>query len=83
MTNYRSGATPGQASHDATQPSYDGVTVFSATTVQRRDRVGDEITAWLRAHPERVPVNTIVRQSSDTRFHCLSILIFWRTERTA
>ena len=60
---------------------YDGVTVFSATTVQRRERLGDDITAWLRAHPDRIPTDTVVRQSSDARFHCLSILIFWRIAR--
>lgn len=59
---------------------YDGVKVFSATTFRRREMLGDDIRAWLRAHPERVPANTIVRQSSDARFHCLSILIFWRSE---
>lgn len=62
---------------------YDGVTVFSATTAQHRQRLGDDITAWLRAHSERVPVNTIIRQSSDSRFHCLSILIFWRVARAS
>lgn len=60
---------------------YDGVKVFTATMPHRRERLGDEITSWLRAHPERVPVRTVIRQSSDARFHCLSILIFWRVER--
>lgn len=60
---------------------FHGVTVFSATTIQRRERLGDEVTAWLRAHPDRVPMDTVVRQSSDARFHCLSILIFWRIAR--
>lgn len=64
----------------AGERGYDGVKVFSASTLGRREMLGGDITAWLRAHPERVPVNTIVRQSSDARFHCLSILIFWRTE---
>jgi hypothetical protein len=57
---------------------YDGVKVFSATTVGRREKLGDDITAWLRANTDRVAVNTVVRLSSDARFHCLSILIFWR-----
>jgi putative lipoic acid-binding regulatory protein len=61
----------------------DGMTVFSATTGQRRERLGDDITTWLQAHPERVPMNTVVRQSSDSRFHCLSILIFWRVARAS
>lgn len=57
---------------------YDGMKVFSATTVRNRERLGEDVTAWLLAHPECIPVNTEVRQSSDSRFHCLSILVFWR-----
>ena len=62
---------------------YDGVTVFSATTVGRREKLGDDITAWLAQHPDRLPVNTVVNLSSDARFHCLSIVIFWRTGKPA
>lgn len=58
--------------------TYDGLKVFSTTMVAQRERLGEVIAEWLRAHPERVPVETVVRQSSDARFHCLSILIFWR-----
>lgn len=57
---------------------YDGVKVFSATMFARREKLGEDVTAWLRAHSEFVPVRAVVRQSSDHRFHCLSILIFWR-----
>ena len=62
---------------------YDGLKVFSVTMAARRARLGEEITEWLRAHPECVPVRTVVRQSSDARFHCLSILIFWLTANAA
>lgn len=61
---------------------YDGVKVFSATTLARRQRLGEDITDWLQAHPEAVPVNTVVHSSSDARFHCLSIVVFWRTVAT-
>jgi hypothetical protein len=27
-----------------------------------------------------LPVRTCVLQSSDSRFHCLSIVLFWRRE---
>lgn len=57
---------------------YDGVKVFSATMVARRERLGEDVTDWLREHPECVPVEAVVRLSSDARFHCLSIVIFWR-----
>ena len=58
---------------------YDGVKVFTATMIEQRARLGEQVTAWLHAHSDRVPTAVIVRQSSDARFHCLSILIFWRT----
>ena len=61
--------------------SFDGLKVFSATTLERREHIGDEITAWLQSNPQMSPVDAVVRLSSDWRFHCLSILIFWR--RTA
>ena len=66
-----------------TQPEavsgYDGVQVFSATTISRREKLGDDLSAWQRAHPTLVPVSTQVRQSSDSSFHCFSIIVFWRS----
>lgn len=59
---------------------YDGLKVVSVTTPKRRAQLGDELTAWLHAHPDRRPVHVIVRQSSDSRYHCVSILVFWRAE---
>jgi hypothetical protein len=58
---------------------YEGVQVFTATMIEQRGRLGEHVTAWLHTHSDRVPVAVIVRQSSDNRFHCLSILVFWRT----
>lgn len=63
------------------ESGFDGVKVFSATTVGRREKLGEDIIAWLRAYPERVPVDTVVRQSSDARFHCFTIVMFWRVPR--
>ena len=48
---------------------YDGVKLFSATMFARREKLGDEITSWLGAHPERAPVSTVVLLSSDAAFH--------------
>jgi hypothetical protein len=58
--------------------SFDGLTVFSATTSFRREHLGTDITTWLRQHPKLTPVDTVIQLSSDTRFHCMSIVIFWR-----
>ena len=58
--------------------AYDGLKVFSATKFEQRARLGDAITAWCAAQEGRVLVGTVVRQSSDTSFHCLSVVVFWR-----
>ena len=64
----------------ASVAGYEGIKVVSVTTPTRRAQLGDELTAWLQAHPNRAPVHVMVRQSSDTRYHCISILVFWRAE---
>lgn len=56
--------------------SYEGVKVFSATKARERESLGEKITAWIK---ETKPVikDTVVRQSSDHEFHCLSVTIFF------
>ena len=54
-----------------------GVKVFSATMQQDRDRLGETVTAWLRANPKLWIIETRVTQSSDHAFHCLAITIFY------
>jgi hypothetical protein len=51
------------------------VKVFTATKARDRDRLGDHVTAWLRDNPGANIVSAIVRLSSDSRFHCLSIVL--------
>jgi hypothetical protein len=51
------------------------VKVFSATMARHRDTLGDRVMAWLEEHPELETVQVIVSQSSDDRFHCLSIVL--------
>ena len=52
------------------------VKVFSVTKVKDRGAIGDQVTAWIAAHPEVRPLKTIVALSSDQKFHCLSIVLF-------
>jgi hypothetical protein len=59
---------------------YNAVKVFTATKATERERLGDEVTAWLQANPDIVVVKTVVRQSSDQQFHCLSIVLFYRPD---
>ena len=57
---------------------YDAVKVFSATKAAEREALGDRVTLWLSEHSEVTVVDTLVQQSSDNQFHCLSILVFYR-----
>jgi len=56
---------------------FNGVKVFSATMVTDRERLGEKVTAWLRAHPHHHVVDIVVTQSSDERFHCIAITVFY------
>ncbi|MBN2802662.1 MAG: hypothetical protein JXR91_06185 [Deltaproteobacteria bacterium] len=56
---------------------YNAVKVFSATKARERSELGDEITLWIDENPEIKIVNTEIRQSSDSEFHCLSIVVFY------
>jgi hypothetical protein len=59
--------------------SYSGVKVFSATKAREREMLGERITEWIEATSKRFEiVDTIVTQSSDREFHCLTITVFYR-----
>lgn len=57
---------------------YTGVKVFSATKAKERESLGEAITQWLRSTQNIDLVNTVVTQSSDREFHCLTITVFYR-----
>ena len=57
--------------------SFSSVRVFSATMVLDRLELGEKVTRWLAAHPAIELVDMVVRQSSDSRFHLLSIVVFF------
>jgi hypothetical protein len=59
--------------------SFTGVRVFSATMADARSRLGETVTSWLAANPKVRVVDTVVSQSSDSAFHCLSIVLFYVT----
>lgn len=58
---------------------FDGVKVFSATKARDRESLGDRVTEWLDSNPGVNVVNTVVTQSSDKEFHCLSITVFFQS----
>jgi len=51
------------------------VKVFSVTKAREREELGARVTAWIAANPGVQIVRTILRQSSDDRFHCLSMVL--------
>lgn len=54
-----------------------GLKVFSATMYQDRAVLGERVTAWIAANPDKKLVEIMVRQSSDSAFHCISIIVFF------
>lgn len=59
---------------------YTGMKVFSATKAKEREDLGDKVTRWMRANPEIAVKETVIRQSSDNEFHCLSIIVFYASK---
>jgi hypothetical protein len=59
---------------------FNGIKVFSATMQKERDCLGERVTEWLAANPGLRVVESLVRQSSDDAFHCLSIMLFYEEE---
>ncbi len=63
--------------------AFNGVRVFSATMVAKRQTLGEEVTRWLeesQARPGFEIVDIVVRQSSDATFHCFSLVLFFRED---
>ncbi|HUJ63709.1 MAG TPA: hypothetical protein VLX92_34655 [Kofleriaceae bacterium] len=59
------------------RPTLTGVKVFSATLAEQRARLGDVVTDWLAARGSLTILDVVVTQSSDARFHCLAIIVFF------
>jgi len=58
------------------EPQFNGVKVFSATKFEERRTLGEAITKWLAENKVMI-LGKEVRQSSDSEFHCLSIILFF------
>lgn len=54
-----------------------GAKVFSASRYRDREEIGDRITQWLLDNPSLVIVDKYVTQSSDSEFHCWTLVIFY------
>ena len=62
---------------------FDGVKVFSATKAKERELLGERLTEWLDANHGVKVVDTVVTQSSDHEFHCLTITVFFKNANGA
>jgi hypothetical protein len=58
-----------------TSARFQVIKVFSATKANDRAALGERVTDWMAGHPELQISQTIVRQSSDRQFHCISIVL--------
>ncbi len=56
---------------------YKGAKVFSATKARERIELGTALTEWIQDNPDLVIKDTVVRQSSDNEFHCITIIVFY------
>lgn len=59
--------------------AFDGVKIFSATMFAERHALGDKVTAWLAANDGIEIADLVITQSSDAKFHCIAITVFYRT----
>lgn len=64
------------------EKQFSGLKVFSATKAGDREILGEKITEWVAKNPEMSVVNTVITQSSDSEFHCLTITIFFQGKLT-
>ena len=59
---------------------FDAVKVFSATKQKERDELGETVSRWLaEMRGSMTLVDKVVKQSSDHAYHCLTILLFYKT----
>ena len=56
---------------------FNGVKVFTATTLTHRSVLDERVTQWLAEHRGIEVADIVVVQSSDARFHCLTICVFF------
>jgi hypothetical protein len=57
----------------------DLVKVFSATKARDRETLGDRVTEWIRNNPGVQILRTVISQTSDSEFHCLSFVLLCAT----
>ena len=62
---------------DGQSLAFDSVKIFSATKARERVGRGDRATEWIREESPKI-VKVVVRQSSDSEFHCITLVFFYQ-----
>jgi hypothetical protein len=57
-------------------PDIELVKVFSETMARERQSLGEKVTKYLQDNQDLVVMDKVITQSSDSAFHCLSIVLF-------
>jgi len=55
------------------------VKVFSVAEVSVHKELGERVTSWIAQNPEVKILRTFVSLTSDSRFHCLSMVLMCAT----
>ena len=58
------------------------VKVFTATRKNDRESLGEAVTAWIADNPDVHVLKTFVMLSSDSEYHCFSIVLLGSRART-
>lgn len=60
---------------------FDGMEIFSGSKHTERKEMGASVTAWRRNNPDVSIVEVRTLQSSDSEFHCVTIIIFYKNKK--
>lgn len=64
--------------------AFDSVRVFTSSMHHVRAVLGDHVSGWIAEHPHDRVTEIAVMQSSDSAYHCYSIIVFYRAnDRTS
>lgn len=63
--------------------AFNGVKIFSATMVAERNVLGEKITQWMADNKHLDVTEIVIKQSSDSRFHCVAFAVFYHEEKRA
>ena len=58
-------------------PRFNAVKVFSTTMIADRAVLGERVTQWLASQGGLEIVDLVISQSSDSRFHCVTMTLFY------